>query len=206
MELWQSAVLAIGGHAALLALLGWLAKSLLTHLIDKDVKRYELTLKSQTDLALERFKSEQQLRAAEHQVRFSRLHETRAELIAAFYKAVVEFERYFRVHANPMNQLLTSDEGGKHSKAISALYVNLETLYSDNRVFFNVDTCRFVDSLLEALVSVRDLNIAVPVRDSRDGSPMEAIRIPSWTSISAAISPVKADLETNFRQILGVQG
>jgi hypothetical protein len=154
-----------------------------------------LTLKAQTDLALERFKSEQQLRAAEHQVRFSRLHETRAELIAAFYKAVVEFERYFRVHAHPVNQLLTSDEGGKHSKAIGALYGNLETLYSDNRVFFNVDTCRLVDSLLEALVSVRDLNIAVPIRDSRDGSPMEAIRIPSWTGISAKITPVKADLE-----------
>ena len=206
MELWQLAILAIGGNAALLAVLGWLAKSFLTHLLDKDVKRYELTLKAQTDLALERFKSEQQLRAAEHQVRFSRLHETRAELIAAFYKAVVEFERYFRVHAHPVNQLLTSDEGGKHSKAIGALYGNLETLYSDNRVFFNVDTCRLVDSLLEARVSVRDLNIAVPIRDSRDGSPMEAIRIPSWTGISAKITPVKADLETNFRQILGVQG
>ena len=183
MELWQLAILAIGGNAALLAVLGWLAKSFLTHLLDKDVKRYELTLKAQTDL-----------------------HETRAELIAAFYKAVVEFERYFRVHAHPVNQLLTSDEGGKHSKAIGALYGNLETLYSDNRVFFNVDTCRLVDSLLEALVSVRDLNIAVPIRDSRDGSPMEAIRIPSWTGISAKITPVKADLETNFRQILGVQG
>jgi hypothetical protein len=206
MELWQLAILAIGGNAALLAVLGCLAKSFLTHLLEKDVKRYELTLKAQTDLALERFKSEQQLRAAEHQVRFSRLHETRAELIAAFYKAVVEFERYFRVHAHPENQLLTSDEGGKHSKTIGALYGSLEALYSNNRVFFNVDTCHLVDSLLEALVSVRDLNIAVPVSDSRDSSPVEAIRIPSWAGISAKITPVKADLEANFRQILGVQG
>jgi hypothetical protein len=206
MELWQLAILAIGGNAALLVVLGGLAKSFLAHLLEKDVKRYELTLKAQTDLALERFKSEQQLRAAEHQVRFSRLHETRAELIAAFYKAVVEFERYFRVHAHPENQLLTSDEGGKHSKTIGALYGSLEALYSNNRVFFNVDTCHLVDSLLEALVSVRDLNIAVPVSDSRDSSPVEAIRIPSWAGISAKITPVKADLEANFRQILGVQG
>lgn len=206
MELWQFVLLALGGNVMLLAVLGWLAKSLLTHLLDKDVKRYELTLKAQTDLALERFKSEQQLRAAEHQVRFSRLHETRAELIAAFYKAVVEFERYFRVHAHPENQLFTSDEGGKHSKAIGVLYGNLEILYSDNRIFFNVDTCHLVDGLLEALGSIRDLNIAVPLRDSLDGSPVETIRIPSWNGIRAKITPVKDDLETNFRQLLGVQG
>ena len=54
MELWQLAILAIGGNAALLAVLGWLAKSFLTHLLEKDVKRYELTLKAQTRITLSR--------------------------------------------------------------------------------------------------------------------------------------------------------
>lgn len=204
MELWQLAILALGGNAALLAVLGWLAKSLLSNLLAKDVKRYELELKAQTDLALERFKSEQQLRAGEHQVRFSRLHEKRAELIAALYKAVVEFEQYFKLNAHPKNQLLTSDEGGKHSKVISRLYENLEALYLPNRIYFGVDTCLLVDSLLVTLAGVRDLNIVIPLRDSRDGSLQDAIRIPSWAGISKQITPVKLDLERNLRQLLGV--
>jgi hypothetical protein len=206
MELWQIVLVALGGDAVLIGVLSWLAKSLLTHFLDKDIKRFELALKSQTDLALEQFKSQQQLQALEHQVRFSRLHETRAELIASFYKKVVEFERYFKAHAHPENQLLTSNENGKHSKAILALYGQLDLLYSENRVFFGVETCCLVDNLINALCDIRDLNIRVPARDSRDGSPLEAIRIPSWKSISTQIAPLKADLETNFRQILGAQG
>ncbi len=206
MDLWQFVLVSLGGNALLLAVLGWLAKSLLVHLLAKDISRYELKLKSQTDLALERHKLEQQLLATEHNVRFSRLHEKRAELIADFYKAVVAFERYFKTHAHPINQKITSDAGGKHSQAIHALYEGLEKLYSDNRIVFSGETCRLVDALLEALIGVRDLNIQVPIRSLEDGSPKEAIRIPSWGGISDKISPVKANLEENFRSLLGVQG
>ncbi|MNL75102.1 hypothetical protein D3C87_2008510 [compost metagenome] len=61
-----------------------------------------------------------------------------------------------------------------------------------------------MDSLLATLAGVRDLNIVIPLRDSRDGSLQDAIRIPSWAGISAQITPVKVDLEKNLRQLLGV--
>ena len=41
METWQTILIALGGNAAVLAVLGILAKSLLEKLITRDTKRFE---------------------------------------------------------------------------------------------------------------------------------------------------------------------
>ena len=90
METWQTILLAIGGNAALLAVLGLLGKSLLDKLIVRDTKEFESSLKAKADAAIEHLKNDLQLRTIEHQVRFSRLHEKRAAVIAELYGHLVE--------------------------------------------------------------------------------------------------------------------
>jgi len=58
MDPWQTVLLAFGGNAALLAVLGFLAKSLIEKLIVRDTKVFESELKSKTDSEIERLKSE----------------------------------------------------------------------------------------------------------------------------------------------------
>lgn len=58
MDPWQTILLAFGGNAALLAVLGLLGKSLLEKLITRDTKRYEATLKAKTDAAIERLRND----------------------------------------------------------------------------------------------------------------------------------------------------
>ena len=82
MEAWQTILLAFGGNAALLAVLGLLGKSILDKLIVRDTKQFEADLKAKSDAAIERLKNELQLKTIEHQVRFSRLHEKRAAVIS----------------------------------------------------------------------------------------------------------------------------
>lgn len=71
MEIWQTILIAVGGSAALLAvpvaILGFLAKSLLLNSLSKD---------------LEGFKNGLKIKAIEHQTRFSGLHEKRAVILA----------------------------------------------------------------------------------------------------------------------------
>ncbi len=58
MEAWQTILLAFGGNAALLAVLGLLGKSLLEKLITRDTKLFESQLKAKTDAEIERLKNE----------------------------------------------------------------------------------------------------------------------------------------------------
>jgi hypothetical protein len=52
MEPWQTILFAFGGHAALLAVLCWIAKSLLEKLIIRDTKQFESELKAKTDATI----------------------------------------------------------------------------------------------------------------------------------------------------------
>ena len=61
--------------------------------LTRDLKAFEMQLKSNADVEIERLKSALQAAAIEHQIRFSKLHEKRAEVIADLYKLVVEAER-----------------------------------------------------------------------------------------------------------------
>lgn len=71
MELWQSLLVAFGGNAALLLVLGFFGRSLAIHWLDRDVAR---------------LRSELERSATEHRVRFTKLHEQRATIIAALYE------------------------------------------------------------------------------------------------------------------------
>ena len=68
-------LLAFGGNAALLAVLGWLARSLLGQVFAKDLERFKSDLAAASSAATEKLKHEFQLVAQEHQVLVSKLHE-----------------------------------------------------------------------------------------------------------------------------------
>ena len=87
---WQSLLLAIGGNADLLIVLGWLARSFGTQLLSKDLEKFKTSLSTASTEASERLKHDLQIVAHEHQVRFSKLHERRAEVITNLYALLVE--------------------------------------------------------------------------------------------------------------------
>ena len=92
MDIWQSLLLALGGNATLLLLLGWLARSFGSQLLAKDLEQFKAGLASASSEASERLKHELQMNSIEHEVRFSKLHERRAEVIASLYTLLVEVQ------------------------------------------------------------------------------------------------------------------
>jgi len=53
-------------------------------------RRFKAKLKADADIEIERLKSSLQIEAAEHQVRFAKLHKKRGEIIAELYALLVE--------------------------------------------------------------------------------------------------------------------
>jgi CRISPR/Cas system CMR subunit Cmr4 (Cas7 group RAMP superfamily) len=101
MGLLEAVIVAIGGQTLLIGAFAYLTKSLLSQWLAKEMKRhesdlnqeskqFELELKGKYDAAAERLKSELQLHASEHHVRFTKLHERRADVIAEAYRLLVE--------------------------------------------------------------------------------------------------------------------
>ena len=69
-----------------MAAIAWLLKSALAAWIAKDAEKFKATLKADADREIESLKHSLQMIATEHQVRFSKMHERRAEVIEDLYK------------------------------------------------------------------------------------------------------------------------
>ncbi len=93
MEYWQHFLVALGGNAALLAVLAWLSKSLLSQFLTKDLDKFKGALEAEYATAAEKMKHDFVLLAAEHEVRFAKLHEKRAEVIAETHRLIREIDR-----------------------------------------------------------------------------------------------------------------
>lgn len=84
-QFWQDLIKSLGIFAVLAGALTWLAKSVITHFLDKDVEKYKNSLATEAARELEQFKSQLHIASKEHDVRFSKLHEKRAEIIAELH-------------------------------------------------------------------------------------------------------------------------
>jgi hypothetical protein len=85
-------LIAFGGNVMLLAVLGYLAKSLMSQLLAKDLKHFETKLSQASAVAAEELKHSLSLVAHEHHVRFSHLHDKQAIVLEDIYAKLLEFE------------------------------------------------------------------------------------------------------------------
>ena len=102
MNTWQTIILAVTGNTLVLGVLGWLFKSLIGKLLAQDLERFKASLASETATAVECLKHELQIVAVEHQIRFSKLHEKRAEVIAELYGLLVKLHRATSSFVHPI--------------------------------------------------------------------------------------------------------
>lgn len=83
----------------LVAAIGWATKSMISerlknaikHEYDEKLATHKAELKAQSDVEIERLKSNLSISAIEHQIKFSNLHEKQAEIIAKTYALLKNF-------------------------------------------------------------------------------------------------------------------
>ena len=154
---------AIAGSAVLFGAVAWLARSIIIHFPSKDLENFKLNLQRESQQELLRLQSSLQLFEFEHQVRFSRLHERRAEIISEIYRKVVELYRtaftfvtYYQGCAKPNKEELLS----RLWKAAD----EFKDYFESHRIYFTQDTCSIIDRLNEALSNACS-NLATSVHD-----------------------------------------
>ena len=206
MEIWQTILIALGGHAVMWPVLAYPAKLFIEHKLSRDVSRFQSELKATSDAAIERLKSDLQLHAIEHQVRFSRLHEKRATVIAELNSLIAES---MWEAENFLSILEFPGEPSKREKyhATMTKLVELSRYFDKHRIYLSSE----VTIPLEALVQkVRTLVIGFGVylhwEDWQLQDPTRADKNKAWNegweAIRNDIPEARRTLENEFRAIL----
>lgn len=207
MNSLESILLAIAGNTVGLAVLGYLAKSLLEKFIARESKQFETDLKSKSDKAIERLRNDLQLRTIEHQVRFSKLHEKRAEVVAELYRklrlALWDAESFL----SPMQWAGDPDPKEKHATAMSSL-VDAYRYFGEHQIYLPQALCVSLERIIR---DTRQEVIRLGVWVGYDESvlPDHAQKqkhetwMAAWEAITKEIPKATHALEEEFRGLLG---
>ena len=202
---WQQLLIVFGGNAALVAVFAYLVKSLLAHRLTKDIKVFEVELKAKADASMEQLKNELQVAAIEHQVRFSKLHEKRGEVIAELYKRLVEAFWASQRFASPMEWAGEPTKAENYVEAAESLR-QFFIYFEVNRVYLPESICTQLDRFI-ADVRSPVIRFGVYLRIEHPTDKTLDAKMDAWIKAAEAfekdIPQARRALEAEFRRILG---
>ena len=205
MDAWQSLLLAVGGNAALLAALAWLARSFGSQLLAKDLESFKASLSSASSEASERLKHELQIVAHEHQVRFSKLHERRAEVITSLYALLVEAQWSAQSFVSVVEWAGEPPKQEKYATAMNK-FAEFFREFDKNRIFLPESVCLQLDEFLQGMRK-RVIHFGVYIQ-TNEYAPDHVIKekLEAWSGASAffdtELPAARKSLESELRSML----
>ena len=207
---WQDVVTNVGttlvSGGVVVGAAAWIVKTGITKKLTRDLEAFKTRLTADADIEIERLKSSLQVTMLEHQVRFSKLHEKRAEVIAELYARIV------RLFWNSRRFVLTSEYGsspsqqeeyGKAQTEIWDFVVFAETnqIYLPDRVYASLET--FIDPVKKAVIKA-GIYGRIQYPNEQERRKIEAAFTQAYEAFDKEIPAAKRMLEGEFRVMLGV--
>jgi len=192
----------LGVFTILIAALGWLAREIGKHLLNKNIKIHELELNQQ----LVKFKSELELIAQKQ----NKLHDKRLDVIHEFYGLLSDFYINLDNLTRWKNVTGKSDEDIEKDKLDDAKRTyesghKFSIFYEKNKLYFSTDTCLKIEGINKILrecqydltIQYQWMNISVDMQMTQFEKARKKIR--------TKVPELKLELESNFRKIIGVE-
>jgi hypothetical protein len=207
---WQDVIVTVfttvGGGGILLGSAAYLIKTALTHRLKQEAETFKAQLKASSDAEIERLKNSLQMTALEHQVRFSKLHEKRAEVIAELYKRLVE--------ASDAVQSFVLASGGATEEVQNELYANADKSLRELVPFFEIHRIyipipvgvmldEFGTTLSQTALEIKMYGGMKFPSDEREQMDIFNAFNTAYQSVQKSIPEIKEQLENEFRVILG---
>jgi hypothetical protein len=189
VELWQSLLVAFGGNAALLLVLGFLGRSLISTVLEKDV---------------ENFKAALQQAAVEHQIRFSKLHEKRAEVLAELYRLLVAAYWEVSEFTSPL-QVGDPDRKKQYASAINAV-ASYFRFFDQHRIWLPPALCDPLEAFARQLrTPTINLGVYLQIERPTDKTLAEQSEVwdRAWGAVNDDVPKLRLAIETEFRNLLG---
>lgn len=186
--------------SVIVIVIGFVAKSVFTQFMSKDIERYKLRLKAEYDNSKIRIENELRIRLFEFQTRFSLYHQQRAKSIQELYSLLSDTYDSL-VNLTRTLQIKGQESLEERKKNTATIHNAMKQYYQRNRIFYSRDICEKVESIAELMKRAYiDFDIA------QDGSDYKPDRTglweKSWNTISCDLPPLLQKLEEEFRKIL----
>lgn len=199
---WTSILSVLGGSAAFFGAAAWLTRSLVQHFFSRDLEKFRLEVTIQHDIAVERAKSELQRAFREREIRFSHLHEKRAELIAELYQQTLETNDAAEACVEAFKEKPTKRRVDLAKEAIDR-GDKLAEFVIRNKIYFSKHLASDLEQLYLCLIDT-GLTYRMHCEALREGK--------DCSDFDASIHEVQVDtrgalktIEEEFRSLLGVE-
>jgi hypothetical protein len=192
MELWQVVLISFGGNATLLLAIAFLGKSLVGNFLAKD---------------LEKFKDDLQLAAVEHQIRFSKLHEKRAEVLAELYSLLVVATWETESFVSPAQWAGEPSKKEKYQRALDAT-AEYFRFFDRHRIYIPDALCTSLENFAKKLrAPTISSGVYLEFEQTNQATTLEKHRAfrDAWHEVQNDIPPLRSALEREFRKLLGAQ-
>lgn len=170
---------------------------------DEKLETHKAQLKGQSDIEIEQLKSRLSVMAAQQQVRFSRLHEKRAEIIATVYADLNDFlitVQDYTASFEPAGM----PSGDERARRATEAAIAFSGGYRHNKIFIPRETALKLDEIeREIRIALIQFRWSVDYV-SRSGQGADHRK---WTEIETKLTDISkvafVELEHDFRTILG---
>ena len=208
---WGEFVATTSVYALGLGAASWVAKALGEQYLKMRFRAYEKELegksaefKAQLDRGLEQFRAELQLANTKD----SRLHEKRMLVLESLYQKIVSLNAALKdmtatlkfIHAD------ADQEEDERIKTASQAYDDFLKYYTQNKIFFSLDSCIQLDALRNSYFDSMQKYNASEFSISNEGFRPDFSKAQLASEIvRKSIPAVMQNIEKDFRQLLGVK-
>ena len=198
-------VLAVFGSGAIVVIaVAWVARSLASHVLSKDIERHKAALQAQSVLELEKLRAELTTRTLEHEVRFRRVDDKVAEVMARVYR------RFFRLYEGVSKYVKiveSSSEPSKEDKLKAVTEANRQFWDSFllNRVYVPPQLYGRIHSLATKLTGITN-EMTYALQDEQRGHVGgEDGWLKAYHAVEKEVDPVFREIVQDVQKRLGVE-
>lgn len=177
-------------------------KSSIKNEYDQKLETHKAILKAETEIEIEKFKSQLSLVSIEHQIRFSKLHELRAEVIAETYALLKYLYTKLGDYVKLFEPVGDSPRDQRRKAAIIA-HEKFSKYFQEKLIFFPKSTADKLEKINADLVkSFNQFSFGVEMA-SQMGQNSTENWIKVFESVNGQIKEALVEIEGEFRGLLG---
>lgn len=207
--IWQL-IASAGVSAALSSFMIWITKTWLSERLSQSIRSeynqkletHKAQLKASSDIEIERLRSQLNISASEHQVRFAKMHEARAEVIAETYSLLKELYICLADYIKPFEPADDVPREQRRQKAYAALN-KFKVFYPAKLIFLPVDVADSLAEIDRRLTQVFNEFFLGVDRAQAAGSEDVSMWLEIVERVNSEIQPAYKSLETEFRKLIG---
>lgn len=198
---WEAVLASLGISGLALGAISYVAKSILQQWLSARLDAHKNQLRYESELELERLRTDLHKEAFEHQVRFSRLHDRRAEVIAEVYARLDRLHLAFRRWASLMKPGNVDMKQLADDAAIA--FNEFTDYYYPHAIWLTEETCESINRIVSKL---HEIYVDISFDVDEKGFPRDKrLWLDSYKKLNEEVPQARRLLDKKFRALLGME-